>query len=141
MLTASGMFNRHADHGIRQPLNIVHVAGNGRIAEIEIQHVCQFVKVAFIDAFIAQQREIAEDSRDHLITVRQPFVGQVAEIASTPLLPLTTGSESARIPSTSPCFCSQSESARATVTNKIGDQFIRFTAELCSIVINAELNA
>ena len=49
-----GMFHRHADHGVRQPLHIIHVAGDGRVAEIEIQHVREFIKIALIDAFLTQ---------------------------------------------------------------------------------------
>ena len=49
-----GVFHRHADHGIRQPLNVIHIAGNGRVTEIEIQHVGELIKVALIDAFLTQ---------------------------------------------------------------------------------------
>ena len=36
----------------------------------------EFIKIALIDAFLTQQREVAEDSGNHFITVGLPFVGQ-----------------------------------------------------------------
>ena len=42
---------RDADHSVRQPFDIVHIAGNRRIAEVEIQHMRQLVKVTFIYPF------------------------------------------------------------------------------------------
>ncbi|MNY05670.1 hypothetical protein D3C86_1383990 [compost metagenome] len=71
-----GMFYRNADHGIRQPFNVVHIAGNRRITEVEIQHMGQFVKVAFIDAFITQQGQIAKNRCYHFIAVREAFIGE-----------------------------------------------------------------
>ncbi len=69
------MLNRHTDHGVRQPLNVVHIAGDRGITEVEIQHVRQLIEIAFIDTFITQQRQIAENRGDHLITMGQPFIG------------------------------------------------------------------
>ncbi|MNZ37585.1 hypothetical protein D3C78_550360 [compost metagenome] len=47
------MFYRNAEHGICQPFNVVHITRDGGITEVEIQHVRQFVKVAFIHALFA----------------------------------------------------------------------------------------
>ncbi len=44
------MLDRHPDHGIRQPFHVVHVAVDRRIAEIQRQHMRQFVEIAFVDA-------------------------------------------------------------------------------------------
>ncbi|MNP74813.1 hypothetical protein D3C76_1717520 [compost metagenome] len=68
------MLDRHTDHGVGQPLNVVHIAGNGGITEVEIQHVGQLVEIAFINAFVTQQRQVAENGGNHLITMGQTFI-------------------------------------------------------------------
>ena len=49
-----GMFDRHADHGVRQPFDVIHIAVDGRVAEVERQHVGQFIKIAFINSLATQ---------------------------------------------------------------------------------------
>ena len=70
------MLDRHPDHGVRQPFHVVHVAVDRRIAEIQRQHMRQFVEIAFVDALSTQEVEVAENGRRHFIAVRQAFVGE-----------------------------------------------------------------
>ncbi|MNP48003.1 hypothetical protein D3C76_1420930 [compost metagenome] len=47
------MFDRHAQHGIHQPFNIVHITGDRGITEIQVQYMGDLIKIALLDAFAA----------------------------------------------------------------------------------------
>ena len=136
------MRHRHADHGVRQPFNVSHITRNRRVAKIEIQNVRQFVKIAFIHALLAQHSEIAKNSRHHPITVGLAFIRQGGRDSQH-----TAISVHNRVRICPDTFCQPlflqpvRKRSRATVTDKIGDQLIRFATKLRGVVINAKFNA
>ena len=136
------MFHRHADHGICQPLNVVHITRDRGIAEIEIQHVRQLVKVAFIDAFVAQQREITENGRNDVVPVSQPFIGQRRGDGQHAAIPIYNGIGVSANTFHQPLLLQPvGERTRAAVADKIRHQLVGFAAELRRVVINTEFNA
>ena len=44
------MLNRHAQHRVHQPFDVVHVARDRRITEIRVQNMRDFIEVALLDA-------------------------------------------------------------------------------------------
>ena len=104
------MLNRHAQHRVHQPFDVVHVARDRRITEIQVQNMRDFIEVALLDAFAAQHFQVVENGGDDFVALGQAFVGQETLMAKTPPLRSTIGSAPALMASASPCFCNQSDS-------------------------------
>ena len=48
------MLHRYANHGVRQPFHVIHIAADRRIAEIKRQNMGQLIEIAFVDALATQ---------------------------------------------------------------------------------------
>ena len=137
-----GMFDRHADHGVRQPFDVIHIAVDGRVAEVERQHVGQFIKIAFINSLATQQIEVAEDGRGHFIAVCQAFVRQSSRNSQHPAVAVDNRVGVRANTLSQPLLLQPiRERTGAAITDHIGHQLVGFAAELVAIVINAELHA
>ncbi len=101
----------------------------------------QLVKVALVHALLTQKLEVAKDSRHHLITVRQPFVGQRCRYRQYAAVAVNDRIGVGADPFHKPLLLQPvRERARAAVANQVGNQLVSFAAELRRIVIDAELN-
>ena len=100
-----------------------------------------FVKVALVDALLAQHGDVAENRRHHLVALRQSFVGERGgngEHAAAALAHrIGAGIDAVRQPLP---LQPVGQSVFAAVADQVADQRIGLAAEAIAVIGDAELN-